>query len=313
MKPLADLLTQPEGGLESSKGPLPGAGEGLEADKTHEPDYFKGRKGFNPDFLHEFRVDLPVLSEEIRGDAAPLLADPGKYVLHYENFSLVMSKSRRLAFFTACNIEGELSARDRLARQGKDKWFYDLRIDPKYQIGEALYVDNELDRGHLVRREDPVWGENAIQANDDTFHFTNCSPQHSGFNQKTWLGLENYILHNARTYKLQATVFTGPVFTDRDPLYRKVRIPRSYWKVVAIFSEGQRSATAYEIKQDSLIANLEFLYGSYKTYQVSIRKVERMTGLQFGQLAMYDGFSNEEAAVGSEISIPLTDWRAIRV
>ncbi|MBN8471196.1 DNA/RNA non-specific endonuclease [Corallococcus exiguus] len=300
MKPLADLsspLTPPS----------------LEAERNHEPGYFKGRRGFNPNFIPEFQVELPTLSKSLSDDAAPLVTDANKHVLDYENFSLVMSKSRRLAIYTACNIEGEQSKRDKVARQGKDEWFYDLRISPHHQIGEDLYRDNELDRGHLVRREDPVWGDKAVHANDDTFHFTNCSPQHSGFNQKTWLGLENYILQNARLHELKATVFTGPVFTPNDPLYRGVRIPRSYWKVVSVFSEEQRSATAYEIKQDHLLEGLEFLYGKYKTHQVSIHKVERMTGLKFGPLSTYDGFSNEEATVGSEVSMPLSDWRAIRI
>lgn len=301
MKALADLMNAPPPKL------------GEEVGKVHESDYFEGRKGYAANFLDDFVVELPKLSSELQADVVPLKARPAEHVLHYENFSLVMSKSRRLAFFTACNIEGELSERDRLARTGKDQWFYDARIDEKYQVGEELYGDNELDRGHLVRREDPVWGEYALQANDDTFHFTNCSPQHSGFNQKTWLGLENYILQNARKHSLRASVFTGPVFTDRDPLYRGVRLPRSYWKVVAVVVDGVRSATAYQIKQDDLLEKLEFTYGRYKTYQISVRKVERMTGLSFGNLRKYDGFSNEESAVGNDIQLPVSDWRAIRI
>jgi endonuclease G len=263
-------------------------------------------------FLEKFEVPSPELRGNLEADAAPL-RDGSGVVLDYHHFSLVVSKARRIALYTACNIDGQKSEADKLPRSGPDRWFYDLRIDPKYQIGDELYADNELDRGHLVRREDPVWGEIAKEANSDTFHFTNCSPQHSALNQKLWLGLENYVLQNARAESLRATVFTGPVLRDDDPLYRGVRIPRSFWKVVAIYSEGRPSATAYEISQEKLIRDLEFVYGAYKTYQVSIRHIERATNLDFGPIRKYDGFSNEEAATGADVRVYLPDWPSIRI
>ena len=51
------------------------------------------------------------------------------------------------------------------------------------QTGEEAYRDNPLDRGHLVRRLDPAWGasrDEAKRSNDDTFHFTNCTPAARG-------------------------------------------------------------------------------------------------------------------------------------
>ncbi len=101
------------------------------------------------------------------------------------------------------------------------------------QAGDELYANNDFDRGHLVRREDPNWGPTAGVANRDTFHFTNCAPQLSAFNQRTWLSLEDYILTNTRRIGKRASVFTGPVFRQNDPVYRDVAIPLAYWKVVA--------------------------------------------------------------------------------
>ncbi|MGV7377631.1 DNA/RNA non-specific endonuclease, partial [Mycobacterium kansasii] len=79
-----------------------------------------------------------------------------------------------------------------------------------------------FDRGHMVRRLDPAWGSPvaAKQAADDTFHFANCCPQISAFNQHLWAKIENYALDNAGAEKRRITVITGPVFGDRDPLYR---------------------------------------------------------------------------------------------
>ena len=87
-----------------------------------------------------------------------------------------------MAFYTAVNIDG--SKLEQLERNN-DVWYYDPRIERELQYGPELYSKNDLDRGHLVRRLDPVWGANFKDANEDTFHFSNFSPQHKNLNQKT--------------------------------------------------------------------------------------------------------------------------------
>jgi endonuclease G, mitochondrial len=254
------------------------------------PEWYARRKGYDSKFLGP-RVDLPKLSQERLEDSV-LLMDGSGHELKYTHFSVVMSKSRTLAFFTAVNIDGkhiEDLPRDR------DAWYFDPRIERKYQMDPKVYKHPDLDRGHLVRRLDPVWGKSAKKANEETFHFTNCSPQHSKLNQKTWLDLENYILNNAKVYDLKVTVFTGPVFRDNDKVYlHKFAIPAEFWKV-AIFRRTDRtlSATAYLQSQRNLISGLkDFSYGEYKTYQVPVREIEALTGLDFGKLREHDPLSH---------------------
>jgi endonuclease G len=113
------------------------------------------------------------------------------------------------------------------------------------------------------------------------------------------VGLENYVLKNAKVWQDRVTVFTGPVFSDNDLTYRGVRIPLAFWKVLAFLSEsGRPSATAYMVDQETELSSLEAAFGRYKTYQRSIRYVERVSGLDFGKLKTYDGFSNEEIQSG---------------
>src|SRR4051794_17622294 len=146
-----------------------------------------------------------------------------------------MNRRRQLAYMSAVNIDGTKS---RNPTRDRDRWYYDPRIAESEQIGEELYVRNNLDRGHIVRRLDPAWGtaSQALAANNDTFHFTNCSPQHANFNQNndTWQGIENYLLGKATAAGRRLTIFTGPVMTDDDPLYRGVRLPLHFWKI-AVF------------------------------------------------------------------------------
>ena len=273
---------------------------------------YAGRTGYAAQFLHEFDGPHPTPIGVREQDVAPLL-NGSDTELKYEHFSVVMSKSRRLAIYVACNIDGR---RSKKIKRGKDRWSLDPRMDRDYQVGEGLYAGNELDRGHLVRREDPVWGlkHEAAVANGDTFHFTNCSPQHEKFNQQTWLGLEDYILRNSRAHKLKVTVFTGPIFQDDDPEYRGVLLPRQYWKVVAVVSDGRKPATAYMISQSELLEHLRaFGFGRYKTYQVSIDQIERLTDLDFGPLKHYDGFTTEEAHTRRAMRVEIRSWKDIRV
>ncbi|MGN5392425.1 DNA/RNA non-specific endonuclease [Streptomyces sp. JL7001] len=56
------------------------------------------------------------------------------------------------------------------------------RLPDEAQIGNELYEDNPLDRGHLARRADLLWGAplEAKKANKDSFHYTNITPQDGG-------------------------------------------------------------------------------------------------------------------------------------
>jgi len=153
--------------------------------------------------------------------------------LTYVHFTVLLDTERKLAAVAAANIDGA-ALRD-IARG--DDWHLDDRVDAAEQTGPAVYARNDLDRGHLVRRRDPVWGaaDVAARANRDTFAYTNAAPQAAEFNQskELWNGLEDHVLEYATAYRLRLSVFTGPVFGEADVWYRGTRIPTRFWKVAA--------------------------------------------------------------------------------
>lgn len=273
-----------------------------------DPDY-STRRGYDAAFLGAgWPVPLPALSPALSAAAAvnrDAADEASRHVLPYHHYSVVMNAERRLAFFTAVNIDGAAARRP---RRETDRWFIDPRIEREAQAGNEVYADNPLDRGHLVRRLDPAWGPDdtvAKVANDDTFHFTNCAPQHQGFNREatTWAGLEDYILENTDREDVRVSVFTGPVFRHDDAPYRRIRLPQQFWKVVAFLREdGSLSATAYLLSQAHLIDGLAeeaFAFGAYRTFQVPVARVGELTGLDFGALPAADPLaapSEEEAA-----------------
>jgi len=244
-------------------------------------EWYELADGYDVAFLGEQnRIPHPELRNDLKEDIAHLFS--GGYVLDYTHFSIVMRKSRRLAFYAAVNIDGK---QQKNIRREKDSWYFDARLNRDYQVGPDLYRNNDIDRGHLVRRRDPVWGNRAKEANEDTFHFTNCAPQHKDLNQRTWLELEDYILNNAIVHQLKVTVFTGPIFKGNDKWYRGIQLPEEFWKIVVMVKkDGLLSATAYLQTQKDFIGKLQFSYGSYGTYQVAVSHIEYLTGLDFGVL-----------------------------
>jgi len=117
------------------------------------------------------------------------------------------------------------------------------------------------------------------------------------------LSLEDFVLDNTRRVGERASVFTGPVFRDDDPVYRGIAIPLAFWKVIAfIHDDGRPSASAYLIEQDVDLDRVSILFGPFKTYQRSVASIAEMTRLDFGDLPVRDGFSNEERETGQSIA-----------
>jgi endonuclease G len=271
------------------------------------PADLQNRQGYDDRFLGEgsLSVPLPTLGSALEAQAATVdssLAGTDRFRLDYMHHTIVMNAPRRLAIYTATNIDGE---QEHPVKRKSEAWFHDPRIDRSFQVGNELYRDNDLDRGHLTRRLDPAWGDDYITAEQDTFCWTNCTPQHHQFNTVTWLGLEDYLLSNTNTRDFRACVFTGPVLDPNDRPFQfrlddgtwdSILLPRAYWKVAVMVSsdDARLSATAYLISQDDLISRTEFVFGQYETYQRSIRSIETITGLDFGSLRDYDPLNNIE-------------------
>lgn len=283
----------------------------------HEPETpaeeFEGRGGYDPDFLDGWSISLPKATGERAQDMRRLRRGGGDVELKYTNFSVIMSASRRMPMLTATNINGAEARR--LPRLST--WSFDGRLDKEDQWGDILYYQKGLDRGHMVRREDPVWGdpEEAQRANFDSFHFTNSCPQMPGVNQVTWLGLENHILKHARADGMMVNVYTGPFFGEDDLEHSSgAKIPLAFWKVVAIVTEdGRPSATAYRVSQKDELGELEFVFAGYKMYQISVQQVMDKTAIDFGALVEYDGFSQHERAGGGILEERLDSLERVRV
>jgi endonuclease G len=281
------------------------AAEGAEEAVVVNQDY-SDRPGYDPRFLEGVEVPLPAISEAMKGDTAAVSADAVKhgnaFELAYYHYSVYMNKRRRTAWFSAANVDGE--QRPAIGKRAGDRWYVDTRIQKAEQLGQEAF-ESGIDRGHLTRREDTAWGEDvesATAANNDTFHFTNCSLQASPFNRgkDRWQGLEQFLLEqHAKKEKRRMTVITGPLFASNDPVYKNdrmtysVRCPLQFWKVcVLVRQDGSPSATGFVLGQEDIkdLPGFEEAFDVAAT-QIKIADLEQRTGLDFGDIKKFDHFA----------------------
>lgn len=237
------------------------------------------RSGFNQDFLSEV-INLPDLSPSNKENAFRI---NGSEVIDYTHFSLAVNKVRKFAFWVAWNIDG--GSIRRLSRKGIP-FIIDPRVPQEFQMGDELYQGNRLDRGHIARRADLLWGSpsEAEKANKDSFFFTNITPQMDDFNQGQrgglWGRLEDAVFEDTEVEDLKVSLFGGPVFRDDDRNFIDVKIPREFWKVIVFVENGKLKSKSFILAQnlDQLRA---FELDAFKVYQVALEEVQDRCGLKF--------------------------------
>ncbi len=242
------------------------------------------RLGYDWNFLSE-QVQPPVPKNKTIKNG--LLKVNGKNEIDYMHFSLVMNKKRKFASWVAWNIDG--ANIKRISRKG-----IPFIKDPDFiegQIGNELYKSNPLDRGHIARRAELCWGtlEEAKKANKDSFYFSNMLPQHERFNQSKkagiWGKLENVIFDDAIIKDLKVSVFGGPIFNEKkDPVYRNVKIPKEFWKVVCYTDEETNKLTyhSFVLTQSDLISGLEGLdLDEFEIFKVPLHLISEKIGFDF--------------------------------
>jgi len=267
---------------------------------------YSDRAGYNENFLGRSRpAPMPEIAPAGRNQVAPKKPGTGP-VLHYHHFSVVMHKTRRMPIFAAWNTDYSKGVRKLAGREsfGKDRWIIDERMDEKYQLPKGFYDRwKKLDYGHLVRRDDNAWGasrKELIFANSDTFHLTNCTPQHETFNRDkwgyhgVWGRLENHIASQARDQDFaRLSIFSGPFFSGKDWRLEdeeagKVFVPISFWKVVvAPDPAGGIQVFGFVTSQEQDLEDnppfTEFSADGFEDEQRSLAEIEKHSIVRFSK------------------------------
>lgn len=286
-----------------------GAGVPVAVEKKllFDPRYSQ-RPGFSTQFLRK-SVPLPRISQSRLDEI--LKKDGQPRILKYHHYSLVMNETRKLVMWAAANVDYTKSKRRKTREEfGTDTWIPDPRIPGEDQIQDAeLYEPaKKFDRGHIIRRDDVAWGDTAeieVFANSDSFHWTNCTPQHEQFNRDMfefdglWGGLENHIAKQAKNVGNRLSVFAGPILNNDGDIRHdfgpgEVLVPRKFWKIVFVVEDAETNnatlkAFGFILDQTEAIDEFgieKFSQGRFKVFQESLETISAETGVEFDDLLL---------------------------
>ncbi len=183
------------------------------------PEWYEGSAGYDPAFLGTSLDTLRRSPPPGGGHRCPSGGGRDSQVTH---FSVVMSRSLHSRLHRSDNDE-PAKALGRDTTSGTT-----TEIDRSLQSGPDLYEGNDLDHGHQVRRTSTLLGEDAQEANEDTFHLTTL-PAAQEAERVTGCARGLYPHHRGKFGS--GDCHHGPVFREDDSSKGRVPDTAEFWKV----------------------------------------------------------------------------------
>lgn len=219
---------------------------------------------------------------------------------HIMNIAMEWNASMRHPSWVAFSWDSTTS-QDNVERGSAWKW--DPMIPDKYgKVTENDHKSDGFDKGHLCASEDRVY---CTEANDQTFYYSNISPQIASFNQQFWARLEAkvqswgkktqsgiydtiYVCKGGNLKELLCN-FTGtktasdrvyPTTDERGFSKGGMAVPTYYFMAILTVKNGNYNAIAF------YVPHIEGLPSSpttsdYQGYVTTITNLEALTGIDF--------------------------------
>jgi endonuclease G len=151
----------------------------------------------------------------------------------------------------------------------------------KHSATRSDYYRSGYDRGHLVPAGDFVYSQ-ALK--DETFIYTNTSPQLKELNRYGWKYLEAAIRRRVRRCNCEAYVITGNHFKAEHKSIgeNNVGVPNQLYKIV--FYPKQAKMYAFLMDNDT-----DQYLGALRLYQLSVDELEALLQLDF-----FEGLQDED-------------------
>ena len=151
-----------------------------------------------------------------------------------------------------------------------------------YKVRPNDYSGSGYDRGHIAPSADRTRNK---PDNSSTFLMTNMMPQVPEVNRGVWGDLEDYCRELVQQGK-ELHIVAGPV-GRKGSIGRKekIAVPARIWKVIVVVNQqglGMQGITADTRTIAVMMPNDASVKGSgWKSFRVSVAKVEKETGLNF--------------------------------
>lgn len=220
-----------------------------------------------------------------------------EYVTHYtklsngkkvRNYSLCFDKSKKAALWVAYPLHDAYLGN--ILRT--DLWDYDPVISdivqPCIYKGFRSTGGDRYDRGHQLPSADRL---NTLEMNEQTFFFTNMTPQMSRLNQDMWAKLEGKVRDNRCSDTLYVVTGTHFANTSKKALDNndiEIPVPTHYYKVFLRTKSGKtgknvKDCSASELKAIGVWVEHKNYGNVYPPKEVfmSVSAIEQKTGLCF--------------------------------
>lgn len=253
-------------------------------------------------FLEEFpsamELEIPAINEAGEVYREHYVDYSGQHIMNLAtSWNVELRHSSWVAFYF-----DKWTAQDNVKRT--DTWAWDPAYDFATMGGveEADHKSDGYDKGHLCASEDRVY---CTEANNQTFYYTNISPQIASFNQKYWMYLEQqvqkwgrstregtydkvYVVKGGTLNKL-LTNFTGTMKggdgkypeTDAEGFtIHGLAVPAYYYMAILAEKDDTYHAIAFLVPHSELLPQKPTA-DDFQVYAVSIDKLEQETGIDF--------------------------------
>lgn len=215
------------------------------------------------------------------------------------NYALEWNAEAKHAAWVAFAFD-DITRRDKVGRT--DAWNVDPQLPKEMQVDNGSHRNDGFDRGHLCASEDRVY---AKEANQQTFYYSNMSPQLNSFNGGFWVAFENRVRSWGRysfdcvyvtkggTLNQLLTGYTGekkgadgviPKTDERGYTIHGLACPKYYYMAVLAEKEGSFQAIGFWIEHRD---DYGYGYGDkvpadvLQKYAVTIDRLEQETGIDF--------------------------------
>lgn len=223
------------------------------------------------------RIEIPRLSEDFYNDKA-------SFVVHYtvdnvgdsiRNYSMEYnyeSNHTRWVAFTFYDKTSEVNTKR------SDAWNSDPLL-PNYTNNALDYRGSGFDRGHLVASADRLY---SIPANEQTFYYSNTSPQINSFNAGIWAALEKRVQDWGSLSAVRDTLYVVKGGTIKENQIEgtigesEIVIPKYYFMALLAKKDAAYNSIAFWFEHRAHPHPY-----SLADYAISVKELEELTGIDF--------------------------------
>ena len=162
----------------------------------------------------------------------------------------------------------------------------DPNLPSQYHFTADPYWNSGYDHGHIFPSADRAYGYNQ-QANTQTFYLTNMQPQADGFNRYIWSEMEKQIrTWNSNHFRDTLYIAKGGTIDKTEDIIKTIgsgvnRIPVPKYFFMAVLCKNKDTANGGYKALGFWIQHQSNMSSDLKPYVVSIRELERFTGIDF--------------------------------